>query len=92
LSDDPYRQDLSALAEVQAGPFHAHAEARATREGLVTFGVVMSGVLLSAALLVQAVRRPARRDQDQRRRLQWAQRGVSSPTLPSASPPAARGR
>lgn len=60
MSDDLAREDLSALAEAQAGPFHARAEARATREGLITFGVVASGVLLSAALLVWVVRRPAR--------------------------------
>jgi len=60
MSDDSAREELSALAEAQAGPFHARAEARATREGLITFGVVMSGVFLSAALLVWAVRRPVR--------------------------------
>lgn len=60
MADDLTREDLSALAEAKAGPFHARAEARATREGLITFGVVMSGVLLSAALLVWAVRRPVR--------------------------------
>lgn len=60
MSDDLAREDLSALAEAQAGPFRARAEARATREGLITFGVVASGVLLSAALLVWVVRRPAR--------------------------------
>lgn len=61
MSDDLAREDLSALAEAKAGPFTARAEARATREGLITFGVVISGVLLSAALLVWAVRRPMRR-------------------------------
>lgn len=60
MSDAPDRDTLSALAEAQAGPFRVRAEARATREGLITFGVVMSGVLLSAALLVWSVRRPAR--------------------------------
>lgn len=60
MSDAPDRDTLSALAEAHAGPFHARAEARATRAGLVTFGVVMSGVLLSAALLVWTVRRPVR--------------------------------
>lgn len=60
MSDDLGREDLSALAEAKAGPFSARAEARATREGLITFGVVVSGVLLSAALLVWAVRRPVR--------------------------------
>lgn len=60
MSDDRDREDLSALAEAKAGPFHARAEARATRAGLVTFGVVMSGVLLSAALLAWVVRRPVR--------------------------------
>lgn len=60
MSDVPAREDLSALAEAQAGPFRARAEARATREGLITFGVVMSGVLLSAALLAWVVRRPVR--------------------------------
>ncbi len=58
MSDD--REDLSALAEAKAGPFHARAEARATRESLITFGLVMTGVLLSAALLVWTVRRPVR--------------------------------
>lgn len=56
MSDDLAREDLSALAEAQAGPFRA----RATHEGLITFGLVASGVLLSAALLVWVVRRPAR--------------------------------
>jgi len=60
MSDDRDREDLSALAEAKAGPFHARAEARATRAGLITFGVVMSSVLLSAALLAWAVRRPVR--------------------------------
>ena len=60
MSDDRDREDLSALAEAKAGPFHARAEAHATRVGLVTFGVVMSSVLLSAALLVWAARRPVR--------------------------------
>lgn len=60
MADDPHREDLSALAEAQAGPFRARAKARATRQGLITFGVVMSGVLLSAALLAWMVRRPVR--------------------------------
>jgi len=60
MSDDRVREELSALAEAQAGPFRARAEARATREGLITFGVVASGVLLSAALLAWALRRPVR--------------------------------
>ena len=60
MSDDIAREELSALAEAHAGPFRARAEARATREGLVTFGVVVSGVLLSAALLAWALRRPVR--------------------------------
>lgn len=60
MSDDLEREDLSALAEAHAGPFHARAEARATREGLITFGVVMSGVLLSATLLAWTLRRPVR--------------------------------
>lgn len=60
MSDDHDREDLLALAEAKAGPFHARAEARATRAGLVTFGLVVSGVLLSSALLVWAVRRPVR--------------------------------
>lgn len=60
MSDDPAREELSALAEAQAGPFRARAEARATREGLITFGVVVSGVLLSAAVLTWALRRPVR--------------------------------
>ncbi|PIB92884.1 hypothetical protein [Caulobacter sp. FWC2] len=60
MSDDRDREDLSALADAKAGPFHARAEASATRAGLVTFGVVMSSVLLSAALLTWAVRRPVR--------------------------------
>lgn len=65
MSDDLAREEqdhevLSALAEAQAGPFRARAEARATREGLITFGVVMSGVLLSAALLAWTLRRPVR--------------------------------
>lgn len=58
--DDPDREEMSALAEAKAGPFSARAEARITREGLITFGVVASGVLLSAALLAWAVRRPVR--------------------------------
>lgn len=60
MPDDLDREELSALAEAHAGPFSARAEARATRGGLITFGVVVSGVLLSAALLAWAVRRPVR--------------------------------
>lgn len=60
MSDDLDREELSALAEAQAGPFRARAEARATREGLVTLGIVASSVLLSAALLAWALRRPVR--------------------------------